>query len=241
MTRSIGTVDLVIVTLKATDNEALLDLLPPLLHDETMILTLQNGLGNEAWLARHFGEARVLGGLCFVCLNRTGPGVVEHYSQGAVALGEYQRQPTERTRAVVAEFQRCGIDVRPAENLEEARWRKLVWNVPFNGLAIAAGGIDVSVILSNESLRLLARELMSEIIGIAGRLGFEIPLTFIEKQMRATVPMGAYRPSSLLDYLDDRPVEVEAIWGEAYRRGLAAGSEVAHLETLYHLLKVLCV
>ena len=147
---SIGAVDLVIIALKATDNDALLELLPPLIHDETMILTLQNGLGNEAWLAQHFGDERVLGGLCFVCLNRTAPGLIEHYSQGAIALGEHLRPPAERTRSVVAEFLRCGIDVRLVENLETARWRKLVWNVPFNGLAIVAGGVDVSAILANE-------------------------------------------------------------------------------------------
>ena len=82
---------------------------------------------------------------------------------------------------------------------------------------------------------------MREIIGIANQRGHEIPFTFIEEQMRATESMGPYKPSSLLDYLGGRPVEVEAIWGEAYRQGLAAKAGVAHLETVYHLLKTLCV
>ncbi|MGY8688513.1 MAG: 2-dehydropantoate 2-reductase, partial [Verrucomicrobiales bacterium] len=240
-TESMGTVDVVIVALKATDNQALLDLLLPLIREETMILTLQNGLGNEAWIARHFGSERMLGGLCFVCLNRTAPGLVEHFGEGTIMLGEYLRPPAARTRALAAEFQRCGIKVRLAEDLETARWHKLVWNVPFNGLAIVAGGVDVSVILGNESLALLARELMREVIGIAHQLGHRLPETFVEDQMKATGPMGPYKPSSLLDYLEGRPVEVEAIWGEAYRQGLSVNADVAHLETVYHLLKALCV
>ena len=62
----IGPCDLVLIALKATANDALLELIPPLLHERTMLLTLQNGLGNEEFLSRHFGGERVLGGLCFV-------------------------------------------------------------------------------------------------------------------------------------------------------------------------------
>ena len=76
--RRSGRVDLVIVALKATANDALPDLLPPLLGPDTLLLTLQNGLGSEEFLAERFGAERVLGGLCFVCLNKTAPGVIEH-------------------------------------------------------------------------------------------------------------------------------------------------------------------
>ena len=239
-TTAIGACDLVIVALKATDNDALLQLLPPLLGKDTMILTLQNGLGNEAWLASHFGEQRILGGLCFVCLNRVSPGVIEHYAQGTVALGEHGRAPMERTRNVVAWFEKAGIDCQLMEDLGLARWRKLVWNVPFNGLAIAGGGVDVSVILDNPSLAHLARVLMKEIITLAASVGYDIPLTFIDQQFAKTKQMGPYKPSSLVDFLADRPVEVDAIWGEAVAEAKRQQIESYHLETLFHLLKALC-
>src|SRR5205085_5287266 len=69
-TMKIGPCDLVLVAVKATSNADLLELIPPLLHKTTMLLTLQNGLGNEEFLAEHFGPGRVLGGLWFVCLTR---------------------------------------------------------------------------------------------------------------------------------------------------------------------------
>ncbi len=84
---------------------------PPLLNNHTAILTLQNGLGNEAFLASHFGQERILGGLCFVYLNRTKPGLVEHFSQGMIALGEYERPPAERTilpRVMICDSGRTG-------------------------------------------------------------------------------------------------------------------------------------
>ena len=87
-TAEIGPVDLVLVALKATSNPDLLELIPPLLHDKTMLLTLQNGFGSDEFLADNFGAERVLGGLCFVCLSRSEPGVIEHYDYGRIALGE---------------------------------------------------------------------------------------------------------------------------------------------------------
>src|SRR4051812_43019949 len=57
-TKEIGPCDLVLIALKTTANESLPDLIPPLLHERTMLMTLQNGFGNEDFLAGHFGEER---------------------------------------------------------------------------------------------------------------------------------------------------------------------------------------
>ena len=124
-----------------------------------------------------------------------------------------------------------------SDNLAELQWKKLVWNVPFNGLSIAAGGITTDLILASAELEALVRLLMTEVIEAAAVLGHQIPRTLIEKQIASTRPMGAYRPSSLIDYLEGREVEVEAIWGEPLRRARQAGAAVPRLEMLYALLK----
>lgn len=238
-TEEIGPVDLVLIALKSTVNDALDSLIPPLLKADgsTMLMTLQNGLGNEEYLAERFGAEKVLGGLCFVCLNRVEPGVIRHIGHGRIEMGEYSGLPLPRTWEVQGEFKRCGVVCSVAGHLGLARWRKLVWNVPFNGLSIAAGGIDVEKILADEDLLYLTRALMDEVIGIAKRLGHEIPSSFAEKNIENTRPMGAYLPSSLIDYLEGREVEVEAIWGEPMRRGFNAGAEIGRLETLYRLIR----
>ncbi len=233
----IGPVDVVIIALKATQNEALETLIPPLLKENTTLITLQNGLGNEAFLAERFGADRVVGGLCFVCLNRTAPGEIQHLGHGLIVLGEYGKYPLPRTHDLQWEFKRCGVVCQVAGDLGQARWRKLVWNIPFNGLSIAAGGVDVGHILADDDLLYLTRQLMREIIQIARTLGHEIPESFVEDQIRKTKEMGAYLPSSLIDYQKGKPVEVEAIWGEPYRQGFNAGAEVGRLEMLYHQLK----
>ena len=238
-TREIGPCDLVIVALKATANAALEELLPPLLGPETVVLTLQNGLGNEEFISERWGAERTMGALCFVCLNRTAPGVIEHYDHGTLSIGEFRRPKSARAEAIASAFREAGIEASAVENLVTERWRKLLWNIPFNGLAIAAGGATVADVLADDDLRLLARQLMDEALDAARRLGHEIPDEFADWQIERSYRMGAYKPSSMIDWLARRPVEVEAIWGEPWRQGVAAGASMARLETLYRLLKKL--
>lgn len=238
-TEEIGPVDLVLVGLKTTSNDALGVLIPPLLKENTVVLTLQNGLGNEEFLASRFGAERILGGLCFICLNRVAPGVVENYSHGSLAVGQFQGALNAGTHKIVELFSSAGANARLVQDLLNERWRKLVWNVPFNGLSIAAGRITVDEILADPGLACLARHLMKEVVEAAGRLGHFIEPDYIEQQIQRTYPMGAYKPSSLIDYMEGRPVEVEAIWGEPLRQATSAGLDCGRLETLYFLLKQL--
>lgn len=236
-TEEIGPCDLVLIALKATSNSDLTKLIPPLLHEKTMLLTLQNGFGNEEFLAENFGAERVLGGLCFVCLNRVSRGVIEHYDHGRVWIGEYNRSPQPRTHDVVWEFKRCGVVCSVVENLTLERWRKLVWNIPFNGLSVTGGGIHTGAILADEDLRTLTIALMEEVIAAANKCGFPLPTETALEQIKRTESLGAYKPSTLIDYQAGRPLEIEAIWGEPLRRATAAGALTPHLEKLYAELK----
>ena len=236
-TSEIGPVDLVIIGLKTTANASLDDLIPPLLHERTLLLTLQNGLGNEEHLAARWGAERVLGGLCFVCLNRIAPGVIEHYGHGTLSIGEYGRAPMERTRALGALFSSAGVETHVVENLITERWRKLVWNIPFNGLSIAAGGRTTDLLLADAGLNAQVRALMAEVIAAAAALGHHILADFADYQIERTHPMGPYKPSSMIDWQQGRAVEVESIWGEPWRQGIAAGAVLPRLELLYHLLR----
>jgi 2-dehydropantoate 2-reductase len=234
----VGPVDLVVVTLKTTANDALATLLPPLIGAGTTVLTLQNGLGSEDIVAGIVGAGRVLGGLCYIGVTRERPGeIVGYHTPGRMTLGEYQRPASERVRAAAAMFEQLGVQTRVVDNLEEARWQKLIWNVPFNGLAIAGGGISTDVILSRPELAAQVRPLMDEIATAARHFGFQVPESFIQAQIDVTPGMGAYRPSSLVDYLAGRDVEVEPIWGEPLRRAQAAGLSMPRLEALYRELK----
>ncbi len=235
----IGPCDLIIVAIKSTDNKALESLIPKLIKKETAIMTLQNGLGNEEFIAKKFGSHRVLGGLCFVCLNRVSKGVVRHIAQGTISCGEFMGLPLPRTHDVALMFKSAGIPFIVAESLIEQRWKKLVWNIPFNGISISEGGVDTSVILKDKSLLFLVESLMREVIQVANKLGYNLSNSLIDHNIKETKSMGPYRPSSMIDFMEGRPVEVEAIWGNPVRVGRSVGVEIPRMETLYDSIKSL--
>jgi 2-dehydropantoate 2-reductase len=238
-TAEIGLCDLVLIAVKTISNAALPALLPPLVGPETILLTLQNGLGNEELLADLFGAGRILGGLCFICLTRTARTRVERSDDGHLTIGEFGRRPLPRTHEVVARFQGSGLNCGVVENLALERWRKLVWNIPFNGLSVMAGGIDTEAILADANLRATTLALMDEVIEAANRCGYPLERDASVEQIRRTETMGAYKPSTLLDFQAKRPLEIEAIWGEPLRRAEGAGAHTPRLQLLYAVLRSL--
>ena len=238
-TAEIGPVDVAIITLKNTANDHLSELVGPLLGPGTVILTLQNGLGSDELLARLFGPERVVGGLAFIAAVREAPGAIRIYTPGYVTLGEFRGPAGGRVRSLVERFRQAGVVCEAVDNLAEARWRKLVWNIPYNGLTIALGGIPTDQVLAQPDGERAVRALIDEVVGAAARFGYVIPEAFIAEQFAHTRRMGAYQPSSLIDFLAGRAVEVEAIWGEPLRRAQAAGASMPHLAQLYARLKEL--
>src|SRR5438105_3829520 len=238
-TKEIGACDLVIVAVKTTSNSDLVDLIPPLMRERTMLLTLQNGLGNDEFLAKHFGAERVLGGLCFIALNRISRTEIERYAYGHIVLGEFGRVSQPRTHQVAAEFNRAAVTCTITDDLALERWGKLIWNIPFNGLSILAGGIDTLAIIGDQGLRQATLALMDEVIAAANKCGHTLPSDAWREHIKRTEMMGAYKPSTLLDWEADRPLEIEPIWGEPSRRAVAAGGQMPRTEMIYALLRQL--
>jgi 2-dehydropantoate 2-reductase len=233
----IGPCDLVIIATKATANEALKTILPPLLKPDTAVLTLQNGLGVEEPVADIVGPARVLGAICYIGCMRTAPGVVDCSFPGLMTIGKFGKPAGERTQMIASLWRRAGVKCTAQDNLELQRWHKLVWNVPFNGLSIVSGGITTDVIIADEGLRLMARRLMEEVVEAAAKFGHVISRSFVDLQFERTAKMGGYRPSSLIDFEEGRDMEIEEIWGEPVRRAKQVGATVPRMEMLYWLIR----
>ena len=234
----IGPVDLVIVGLKTFANHQLAGLIRPLLKEATAILTLQNGLGNEEVLAAVFGPERVLGGIAFLCSNRGEPGEVHHLGEGRIRLGEFSGGLTPRSEALAAMFRSAGVPCEAVADLRRARWEKLVWNIPFNGLS-ALLDKDVTNVLRFEPTRELVRELMLEVIAAANAQGLSREINgpeFSTQMIAFTDQMDHYRPSMQIDRTEGRPLELEAIYAIPLRQAAAAGMPMTRVDMLYRLL-----
>ena len=237
--KQIGPVDLVIVAIKTTANNSLAKLLPPLIGPETVVCTLQNGLGNEELIGSIVGRDRVLCGVCHVCVSRPTPGVASNMSGGNIRFSDLTAGDTPRAQSIAQLFEQAGIRCSVAPSVGSARWYKLVWNVPFNGLSISEGGIDTAQILANPKLHAKTLDLMNEVMAASTALGFPQDPEHPNQEIARTQKMGAYQPSSLLDYLAKKPVELESIWGETLRQATADGVPMPQLAELYQKLKQL--
>lgn len=254
----IGAAELVLIGLKTTANDELARLLPPLVGPKTAILTLQNGLGNEEKLAKLFPAEQILGGLCFVCLNRVEPGVIHHLGHGRIVLGEFQRWPEPRTHDIASMIRHAGVPCEVTDDLARAHWEKLVWNIPFNGLGVASSaGLDAvqsgivhadampgpclttDKLLGDSSWATIVRELMQEIILAARASGFKVSDDLIETQIERTIPMGAYKASTLIDFERGQPLELESLFLDPLRQAGKTGLDTPRLRALCSVLQQL--
>jgi 2-dehydropantoate 2-reductase len=219
----IGPVDWIVVTLKTTGLDALGPLVPDLLGSETRLTVLCNGLGIEERIAAWVPPDRIFGQLCFVCVNRDDDGTVRHLAHGAVAVGSLAGAPVD---ALADLWTGAGVRCHRPASLLEARWRKLVWNIPFNGLA-TVHDTTTDVLMAQHAEEL--HRLMAETIAIANadlaasRRAERIEEAWAEEQFRRTSEMGAYAPSTLLDARAGRPLERDALFDEPLRRAERLG------------------
>ncbi len=256
----VGVCDLVLVALKTTANHLFGELLPPLVGSSTAVMTLQNGLGSEEALAALFGPGRILGGLCFVCLNRVAPGKIDHIAHGKIVMGEFSGWPEPRTHDIAGAFRHAGIPCLVADNLARAHWEKLVWNVPFNGLGVAScAGLTVmnhaappaaplprlgpclttNLLLADPAWLDWVRGLMREIIDAARAKNLPLDHSVADEQVEKTRVMAAYKPSTLVDFERGQPLEMETLFLEPLRQAQAAGAAAPRLQRLCEVLLAL--
>ncbi|MGE3855681.1 MAG: 2-dehydropantoate 2-reductase [Dehalococcoidia bacterium] len=241
----IGPVDWVICALKATAIEETRDLVAPCVGEHTRILLIMNGLGLEDRFAEWFGAHRIFGGLAFTCINRGEPGHVHHIDYGPVTLAHLEDDPGELETAM-ALWRGAKVQTLSAPCLLAARWAKLAWNIPFNGLTVTAGGVTTDRVLGMPGTREAAHIVMREVIaagnadlaahGLAARLDEAAIVTDL---IGRTDVMAAYRPSTMVDFVEGLPMEVDAMFAEPLRRARALGVPTPYLALITALMQSL--
>lgn len=235
--------DVVLVALKSTANGSLPELLARFDSADTTIVVLQNGLGVDEAAAEAAPTATVLAGLCFICAQRAEAGVIDHLDYGAVTLAQWSPDGsavgvTDAVTRVVDDLTRAGVEASPREDLVAARWQKLMWNVPYNGLSVILAA-STSELMSDGRARALVTRVMAEVEAASEALGHPVGAGFAERMRANTEAMVPYAPSMKLDFDARRPMEIAAIYDVPVRVAQAAGSPmptVAALADQLHFL-----
>ncbi|KAJ8600180.1 hypothetical protein CTAYLR_001952 [Chrysophaeum taylorii] len=248
-----GDLDWVFVCLKSTslvDNGAILDsLVTPAMGDRTRVQLLMNGLGAEELAASRYGANRVHGGLVYGGLTRLETGRVRHEGVGAeIRGGSFVDDDDELHAAASLWAGSQAVNYTPQPCLLEAQWSKLAWNIPFNGLTVAAGGVTVRDVWERPDLHAAAIGLMREICAAANAnleardKAPRLDESKVVDQLSAiTDKMAAadYIPSTTLDFRANQPMEIDHIFVEPLRRAASLDVHTPRLELLAGLLQVI--
>lgn len=230
--------DVVIVGLKTTNNHLIPELLPPLLHEHTAVVLIQNGIGVEADVQQMFPNVPLIAGLAFICSAKTEPGRVNHQCYGSINLANYSCKDESLFNSILKDFTDANIQVASVP-YDEARWKKAVWNMPFNGMTVALN-TRTDLLLKNPATRQLIRDLMIEVVGASRALGVSgVDEAFVEKMIQMTDEMTPYSPSMKLDFDFHRPMEIYYLYTRPIEIARAAGFRMAKLEMLEAELRFL--
>ena len=228
--------DVILVCLKTTGNHHLSEMLLPIIHPGTVVILLQNGLGLEEDLSEQLPEAMFAGGLAFICSNKIGPGHINHLDYGKLNIASYNVADPLVLSQVVSDFQQAGIHADLLPDLKFARWQKLVWNIPFNGMTVVLN-TTTDRIMANENTRELSKELMLEVIRGANVCGVPLKESLAQQMIDMTIKMKPYAPSMKLDYDHRRPMEIEYIYSKPIETARKAGFEMHKISMLEKQLR----
>jgi len=231
----VGPVDLVLFCVKSYDTESAIRQALPMVGQETIVLSLQNGIDNEEKISSFIGTGKVLAGVAYIGASVPESGVVLHQEGGKIVFGELDGGLSERVIRIKAFFDRYGLPAEGSPGMKKILWAKLAWNAPFNAINTLVGG-PVKTIIGNSHALELARRVTEEVVTVANALG--VRLAFAEVWERNIKFSQSYdvKTSMLQDLEAGKPLEYEALNGVIIKKAAELDLPTPYNFALYALL-----
>ena len=211
--------DLIIISIKTTENHLLKTLLSKhTLSPNTIIFIPQNGIGNEEYVANLLPNSPIVAGVTDIAAVREDTHTVTVKRLGLLKLAPFKSQDAAALTQIENAFSTSPVQVNISkrDNHKQIRWEKLLWNIPFNSLCTLCR-MPASHLLLNDESKAFVQHLMLEIIHIAKSDGVEIKPSAIDTLFEATIALGEYRPSMYTHFLNNQAIESEYIIKNALR------------------------
>ncbi len=234
-----GPPDYVILAVKVLPGIDRAALIRPAVGPRTVIVLIENGIDIEEEIVRAFPHNELLSSVAFIGVGRTAPGEVHHQSLGSMVLGCYPSGISAAARQLAALFEAGKIGCKLSEQIVTVRWQKALWNASFNPISIMGGVLDTAMMLRTPQDQAFIRRAMQEVCDIAAAAGHALPPQIADQLIASTLAMPAYKTSMAQDFESGRPLEIEAILGNAVRVGRKHQVAMPVLETVYALAKMI--
>jgi 2-dehydropantoate 2-reductase len=234
----VGLIDLVLFCVKTYDVDAAAESIRPLIQPATMLLSLQNEIGNEVRIAQALGHDSGIGAVAYVVSTIKAPGVVAQTAgPGKIVFGELGGGTSPRTERLHDVLQRAGIVAELHSNVQASIWQKFLFICAFSGVT-AVTRVPIGTILANPVTHALFRGVLEEVEAVACAGGIDLPADCVDQAV-ATAAAAKPRASSSLyrDLAGGRRLELESLNGEVVRRGREHGIEMPLNFAIYAALR----
>lgn len=236
--RELTTPDLIILSVKAYDLDEVMTQIEPIMTDQTVILTLQNGVDTEDRLLARFKRDCVVGGVAFIYSKIAAPGVIDHYKKGAVAIGELMGHKSPRVLAIAELFKQAGIPCQLTEDVRKSKWEKMCWNCVFNPLTVLVDDKVAKTLDHPEMLRVI-HQIVAEVASVAAAVKVPLAADMAEKVVRWTEEIRDIHTSMYDDWKAGRPTEIDYLNGYVVKLGREWGVPTPANEMLTALIKTI--
>lgn len=231
--------DYVIVCLKALPEIDVVEIIRPVVSSETVIVLIQNGIGIEKKISSSFPDNELISSIAYIASSKVGEGVVKQQDYSKLVMGNYPEGLKDKTKKLCSLFEGSGVPCFTTEKIEQKRWEKLLWNIPFNSMSVIGNSATTEDMITIKETENLAIKIMEEVLDVAKSTGNELSYDLVEKNVELTRNMKPYKTSMLLDYENGRQLEIDAILGNVIAIAKENSIDVPYVSTLYSLLKLL--
>ena len=229
-------IDFIIVSTKVLPDIDIVDLISKVIKKNIAIIIIQNGIHIEKNIADKFSSNQIISALAFIGVSRTNPNEINHQEYGKLIFGNYNNIDSIAINYFAKSLEKSGLEILLSSNILSERWKKLIWNGAFNPLSVVLGKKNTQQILENNLAIDLAKNIMQEIVMLAKHDGCKFENDIIDKNILATKKMLPYKTSMLLDFEANRPMEIQAIIGNAVKFAQSKSLSIPYLSTIYAII-----
>ena len=238
-TQEIGKVDLIIISVKSYDTEQAAKDALNMIHHNTVVLTIQNGLGNIEKLCEIIGEKHVIGGVTMQGSTLVKPGEIYHAGKGPTIIGELNREITSRIKRIAETFNKAKIETQITQNIWGVLWDKLIINVGINALT-AITRMKNGELLKIPETRNIMIEAVKEAVNVAKALNIKLEIKNHVRKVIEVAEATANNKSSMLQDIERRKkTEIDYINGAIVKLGKKLGIKTPVNKTLTALVKAI--
>ncbi len=230
--------DLIVLAVKAYDLDEVLTQIEPVLTDQTVILTLQNGIDTEDRLLARLQRDCVVGGVAYIYSKIAEAGVIDHYKKGAVAIGEFMGYESDRLLKIRDVFASANIPCHLSKDIRRSKWEKMCWNCVFNPITVLIDD-HVARALDHPEMTGVIRQIVGEVAAISAAMKVPLPLDMPERVVKATQEIRDIHTSMYDDWKAGRRTEIDYLNGFIVQKGRELGIPTPVNEALTAMIKTI--